>query len=187
MGKLVYAALTSLDGYISDPDGNFDWAEPKEDVHRFINALEARSTLNLFGRNMYQILSVWDDIPSIETQPDYIREYAATWKRTRRIVFSSTLESTDTTNTQLRRSFDKKEIQRLKKEESGDIGIGGANLASQAIDLGLVDEIFLFQFPICKGTGKKWISNTKPLALGLLETREFNDGVLMVHYQCISE
>jgi dihydrofolate reductase len=184
MGNLVYAALTSLDGYVSDPGGNFDWAEPGEDVHRYINGLEARSSLNLFGRKMYEVLSVWENLPDAETLPAYIREYEALWKGSRKIVFSSTLASVVTAKTTVRRSFDRKEIEKLKKEESGTIGIGGATLATRAFDLGLVDEVYLFQFPVCIGAGKKWIGNEEPLFLGLIETREFEDGVLMVHYSC---
>lgn len=187
MGKLIYAALTSLDGYISDPTGNFDWAEPKEDVHRYMNSLEAQSTLNLYGRDMYRIMSFWENPPDIETLPDYIREYAAAWKGSRKIVFSSTMESVETANTLLRRSLDRKEIELMKKQESGNIGLGGANLASQVFDLGLVDEIYLFIFPVCIGAGKKWIHNKNPLSLKLLETKEFRDGVMMAHYRCVLE
>ena len=184
MGELIYGALTSLDGYIADTDGNFGWAEPKEDVHRFINALEARSTLNLVGKNMYRILSVWEDLPDLETMPDYIKEYAAAWKKSRKIVYSTTLESVDTADTTLRRNFDKEEILKLKREEAGNISIGGANLASQAADLGLVDEIYLFVFPICIGAGKKWIAGAKPLYLEKIETKEFLGGVTLLRYSC---
>lgn len=182
MGKLIYTALMSLDGYIADDVGNFDWAEPQEDVHRYINILEDKISLVLYGRKMYEILSVWENIPDIENQLDYIREYERAWKKQRKIVFSSKINTVSTSNTELRKSFDRDEIVRIKKDESGDIGIGGANLASQALDLGLVDEILIFVYPILIGKGIKWLSTIKPVQLEIKEVKEFKNGILMIHY-----
>jgi dihydrofolate reductase len=182
MGKLIYTALMSLDGYISDDVGNFDWAEPQEDVHRYINTLGHKLSLVLYGRKMYEILSVWENIPDIENQLDYIKEYERVWKKQRKIVFSSKNDAVSTSNTELMRSFDRDDIERIKKAESGDIGIGGANLASQALDLGLVDEIMVFIYPILIGKGIKWLNTNKPVQLEEKEVKEFKNGIVMIHY-----
>jgi len=182
MGKLIYTALMSLDGFISDDVGNFDWAEPQEDVHRYINILEDKINLVLYGRKMYEILSVWENIPDIENQQEYIKEYERAWKKQREIVFSSKISAVSTLNTELMRSFDRDEIVRIKKDESGDIGIGGANLASQALDLGLVDELMIFIYPILIGKGIKWLSTNKPVHLEIMNEKKFKNGVVMIHY-----
>jgi dihydrofolate reductase len=182
MGKLIYSTLTSLDGYIADDVGNFDWAEPQEDVHRYINILEDKTSLVLYGRKMYEILSVWEHIPDLENQPEYIKEYERAWKKQRKIVFSLKLNAVTTSNTELRKSFDRDEIVRMKRDESGDIGIGGANLASQALDLGLIDEIMIFIYPIVIGKGIKWLSTIKPVQLETKDIKEFKNGVVMIHY-----
>jgi dihydrofolate reductase len=182
MGKIIYTALMSLDGYIADDTGNFDWAEPKEDVHRYINHLEDKIGLVLLGRKMYEILSVWEHIPDIENQLEYIKEYERVWKKQRRIVFSSKMKEVSTSNTRIMNSLDRVEIVKIKNEESGDIGIGGANLASQALDLGLVDEIMVFIYPILVGKGIKWLSTIEQVQLEIKEVKEFKNGVVMMHY-----
>lgn len=185
MGKLIYAALTSLDGFVADAKGGFSWAEPQEDVHSFVNKLEAANGTLLLGRGMYSVLSVWEDLPGIESMPPYIREYQAAWKRTRKIVFSTSLKEAATPNTILRRSLDKAEIEELKVREKENIGIGGADLASQALALGLVDEVYQFAFPILVGSGKRWLRNAAPISLQRLESRDFLNGVTMLHYRVL--
>ncbi|OHD23272.1 MAG: hypothetical protein A2Y38_24375 [Spirochaetes bacterium GWB1_59_5] len=185
MGALHYAILTSLDGYIADAAGNFDWAEPQEDVHRFINKLEKENSVFLLGKNMYQILRVWENLPDREALPDYIQEYEGVWKKARKIVYSASLTSVDTSQTSLRRSFDKNEIADLKRKEKNTIGIGGAALASQALFFELIDEIYLFTFPVLIGSGKKWITTEKALRLKLLDAVEFASGIYMTHYKVL--
>ncbi len=182
MGKLIYTALISLDGYISDDLGNFDWAEPQEDVHRYINNIEDRISLVLYGRKMYEILSVWENILDMGNQPDYIKEYAIAWKKQRKIVFSTKLQAVSISNTKLMKKFDRDEIERMKIDELGDMGIGGANLASQAFDLCLVDEIMIFIYPIVIGNGTKWLGSIRNVQLEMMEVREFNNGIVMIHY-----
>jgi dihydrofolate reductase len=186
MGKLIYAALTSLDGYISDDKGSFNWAEPQEDVHSFINKLELENGTIILGKGMYSILSFWEDVPRIETQPNYIKEYQAAWKREKKIVYSTSLNETKTANTILKRKLNKMEIEEIKKQEHQNIGIGGANIASQVLSFGLIDEVYQFVFPIMIGSGKKWITNHEPVFFKRIESREFLNGVIMLHYKVIN-
>lgn len=183
MGKIIYAALSSLDGYIADSKGNFEWAEPQEDVHAFINELEKQNGTLLFGKDMYETLSVWEDIPDIEEHPAYIQNYQTAWKKAQKIVFSTSLTQVSTSNTELKKSFDKSEIQALKSQSTQNIGIGGAKLASQALKLGLIDEIYRFVFPILIGSGKQWLEATYTHHLQHLETKVFENGVVMQHYR----
>lgn len=182
MGKIIYTALTSLDGFIADDTGNFDWAQPGEDLHTFINTLELGNGTMILGRAMYDVLSVWEDFPDIDSQPDYIKEYQSAWKRMKKVVFSTSLREAATPNTIIKKHLNRAEIEEIKKNESKNIGIGGANVASQVIALGLIDEIYRFMFPIMVGSGKPWLTNTGPVHLQRIETREFEDGVVMLHY-----
>ena len=183
MGKLVYSIIVSLDGYIEDSGGNFDWGEPNEDAHRFFNELESNTALTLYGRKMYETMSVWEHFGKQEGLPDYIMDFARIWKAGRKIVFSTTLESVGTSNTTLRHSFAASEIAALKEGTQGDIGIGGAGIASSALAMGLLDEVCLFVFPVLVGGGKKWITGDRLNTLRLVETRQFDGGVLMLRYR----
>lgn len=183
MGRLVYAALASLDGFIADSEGDFSWAEPREDVHRHVNSIERRNSLLLLGRKTYEILAVWDSLPNLEAQPDYVQEYAAVWKGMRKLVFSRTPAGTLPAGAEPRTLLDKAEIERLKETESGDIGIGGADLASQALSLGLLDELYLYVFPVLVGSGKRWLESRSLQGLRKTESREFRGGVAMGRYE----
>jgi dihydrofolate reductase len=187
MGKLIYAALTSLDGYISDEKGGFGWAEPREDVHSYVNKLELDNGTLLLGKNMYETLVVWEDFPDIENQPDYIKEYQSAWKKMAKVVYSTSLKEVTTLNTILKREFDKKEIEKIKRHETRNIGIGGANIASQALAFSLIDEVYQFLFPIMIGSGKKWLSTAKPWNFECVESKNFLNGVVMLHYKILNE
>ena len=182
MGKLIYTVLTSLDGYTADAEGNFHWAEPEEDVHIFINKLELKNEIILCGRKMYEILSFWENLPEDEKRPDYIKEYQAAWKKAKKIVFSSSLKEIKTANTILKTDFNRAELEALKKWEPENIGIGGAELASQAFSFGQIDEIYRFLFPVMIGSGKRWLECEKAVNLRRIESREFSNGVVMLHY-----
>ena len=185
MGRLVYAALASLDGFIADGEGDFSWAEPQEDVHRHVNSIERRNSLLLLGRKTYEILAVWDGLPGLEAMPDYVQDYASIWKGLRKLVFSRTLAATRADDAALRTSFDKAEIERLKETERGDIGIGGADLASQALALGLLDEVYLYVFPVLVGSGRRWLECRDFIRLRKAETREFGGGVVLARYEIL--
>lgn len=183
MGKLMYSMNVSLDGFIEDAEGRLDWGDPDEELHRYFNEMESNSELALYGRRLYETMSVWEHFGEREVLPGYVMDYARIWKAERKIVFSSTLDSVGTSNTTLRRAFVASEIRALKEDTSGDIGIGGAGIASSALSMGLLDEIRLFIVPALVGGGKKWISGDRLRGLRLVETRRFGGGVLMVRYE----
>ena len=131
MAKLIYANLRSLDGYITDENGNFDWAEPDEEVHAFVNNLERPVGTHLYGRRMYEVLLAWEDVP-LEGQPEHIREYAGIWRAADKIVYSKTLEAVPSAGTRLERNFDPEAVRRMKQESDSDLSIGGPGLAARS-------------------------------------------------------
>ena len=185
MGRLIYFMNISIDGYLNDKNGNFDWAEPKEDVHRHINNIEAMNDVLIYGRKMYDALAAWQNIKDIETYPDYIQAYEKIWKSKRKIVFSRSLKECKTSNTVIKSELAANEIEKLKIETPGNISIGGADMASQALDMNLVDEIILFVYPVIVGKGKKWIDNTNLKRNRLIETKQFGNDVIMVKYSVV--
>jgi len=182
MGKLVYTMLISLDGYFQDSDGSFDWAEPKQDLHEYFNKMEASSELVLYGRKMYEVMTFWETVDDQEEYPEYIKDYAKIWKSKQKIVFSRTLDRVTTAETILKSDFSQSELLGIKASTNGIISIGGAEIASTAINMNLVDEIYAFVFPVLIGDGRKWIDVDAVKNLRLIETKQFEDGVLMIHY-----
>ncbi len=165
MVKLIYSAITSLDGYIADEKGNFDWAVPDEAVHTFINNLERPVGTYLYGRLMYEVMAVWETLHTLPDQPPYILDFAAIWQAADKIVYSKTLEKVSTARTRIERKFDIESVMQMKLELGHDILVGGPNLASQAIKAGLVDEYQLFITPIIVGGGKQFLPNNVRLNL----------------------
>jgi len=182
MGKLVYTMLISLDGYFQDSNGSFDWAEPKQDLHEYFNKMESDLELMVYGRKMYEVMTFWEDVHKQDDYPDYIRDYARIWKSKQKIVFSRTLEHVTTGKTILKNDLTESELLGIKASTNGIISIGGADIASTAIKMNLVDEIYAFIFPVLIGGGRKWIDVNAVKNLKLIETKLFEDGVLMVHY-----
>lgn len=186
MGKLIYATLCSLDGYIEDTHGSFDWAEPPEEVHRYINTLDARCGVMLFGRKLFDIMTFWESEETLKDFPYYIQEYGRVWRKAEKIVYSRTLTSVTSTNTTLRHELDADEIRRLKAERQTDISIGGAELGSAALSQGLVDELYLFINPVIVGGGKPAFRPGPQIKLTLLETKQFAGGIVLLHYSVLS-
>jgi len=182
MGKLVYSMLISLDGYFVDKNGNFDWAEPKQDLHEYFNKMESESELILYGRRMYEVMTFWGTVDNQGEYPEFIKDYARIWKSKQKIVFSRSLDRVTTSNTMIKNDLSESELLSIKASTSGTISIGGAEVASIAINLNLVDEIYAFIFPVFIGGGRKWISAASLKNLNLVEVQRFEDGVLMVHY-----
>lgn len=182
-GKLIYSAITSLDGFIEDTNGNFDWAEPDEEVHGFINNLERTNGTYLFGRRMYEIMTVWETDPNLAAGPAVYRDYAEIWKAAEKVVYSRTLAAVSTRKTRLERSFDPEAVRRMKAAASHDLSIGGPELAAHAFRAGLVDECWLFLTPVIIGSGKPALPNNIRLDLELLEERRFRSGVVYLRYQ----
>jgi dihydrofolate reductase len=183
MARLIYSAISSLDGYIEDKDGNFDWAAPDEEVHKFINDLERSAGTHLYGRRMYETLMVWETDPSFTVDSPLLIDFAEIWQAADKIVYSKTLETVPTRRTKLERSFDPIVIRQLKETVERDILIGGPELAAHAFQAGLIDEYQLFLTPIIVGGGKPALPANVRVELELLEERRFDSGVVFLRYQ----
>ncbi len=187
MARLIYFMPTSLDGYIEDESGNFDWATPDEEGFAFINDLERPIGMYLYGRKLYQTMAVWE-MPEV-IPPDVIpggtpamRDFARTWQAANKIVYSKSLETVSTPKTRLEREFDPRAVRDLKGQSPHDVSVGGATLAAQAIRTGLVDEIQLLVVPIVIGGGKRVLPSNVRVELDLLDERRFANGMVYLRY-----
>jgi len=187
MAKLIYAAITSLDGYIEDADGKFDWAEPDAEVHAFVNELERSVGTYLYGRRMYETMVFWESPPDLAAQPTFVQDFAGIWQRADKIVYSKTLEAVTSAKTRIEREFDPEAVRQLKTTARLDLTVGGAELAAQAIEAGLVDEYQLFLLPVVVGGGKRSlpVSDVR-LNLELLDERRFRNGTVYLHYRTVT-
>jgi dihydrofolate reductase len=183
MARLIYTAIASLDGYIADADGKFDWAEPDEEVHTFINDLERPVGTYLLGRRMYEVLAYWDDPPALDEQPSFVQGFAEIWQAVDKVVYSRTLETARTGRTRIERDFDPEAIRRLKAESDRDVAVGGPELAAQAIRAGLVDNYQMFVVPVVVGGGKQALPPDVRIELDLLDERRFRNGTVFLHYR----
>ena len=186
MADLIYSAIASLDGYIADEQGDFSWAQPDEEVHAFVNDRERPLGTYLLGRRMYEVMKVWEGDEILAGQPQCMRDYAEIWRSAEKIVFSRTLDHASSAKTQIEREFDPEAIRRLKEEAERDIGIGGPELAGEAIRAGLVDEYHLFLNPIIVGGGNPALPSDAHVALELIDQRRFGSGVIHLHYRARS-
>ncbi|SFR68867.1 Dihydrofolate reductase [Agromyces sp. CF514] len=182
MGRLVYTAITSLDGYMADAEGGFDWAMPSEQVHAAVNAQERAIGTMLIGRRMYQVLAAWEDMP-VDGAPEVIREYAEIWRATDKVVYSSTLERVRTAKTRLVRSFDADAVRELVETSATDVSIGGPTLAAHALRAGLVDEYRHYVSPVVVGGGNPALPVGIRLDLELVDQRRFSNGVVYAGYR----
>jgi dihydrofolate reductase len=183
MAKLIYSAITSLDGYVADEDGNFDWAEPDEEVHSFVNDLERPVGTYLYGRRMYEVMVYWETAPTLADQPPFVQDFAEIWQSADKIVYSKTLETVSSARTRIERDFDPEAVRQLKASAGRDITVGGPDLAAQAIKAALVDEYQLFVTPIVVGGGKQSLPDNVRVKLELLDERRFANGVVHLHYR----
>ena len=182
MAKLIYTAMTSLDGYTNDRDGNFDWAMPDDEVHAFANDLEQGVGTHLYGRRLYETMKVWEEFYGRPDLIKVVRDYADAWHQIDKVVYSRTMESTATARTRIERDFDPAAVQALKAQAGQDISVGGANLAGQALAAGIVDEIHLLLFPVLVGGGTPALPERLSTPLELLGQRTFGSGVVHLHY-----
>lgn len=182
MARLIYAAITSLDGYVADEDGNFDWAAPSDDVHAFVNDLERSVGTYLYGRRMYEVMVAWETMPT-ENQPDVVRDYAEIWRTADKIVYSTTLGMATSAKTRIERTFDQEAVRRLKTAASRDLGVGGPDLAAQALAAGLVDVCRLFVTPVLVGSGTRSLPEGVRLDLELTDERRFDNGTVYLGYR----
>jgi dihydrofolate reductase len=186
MAKLIYTAIASLDGYVEDEEGGFVWAAPDDEVHAYVNELERSIGTYLYGRRMYQTMAVWESVSGEDEQSPTTGEYARIWRAAEKVVFSRTLAAPASTRTRIVGEFDPFEVRRLKQEASADLGIGGAQLAGQAMAAGLVDELRLFLGPIVVGGGKPALPGGVHRRLELLDERRFAGGVVYLRYRMLS-
>lgn len=182
MPRLIYTAIASLDGYIEDDAGQFDWAVPSEQVHAFINDLERPVGTYLYGRRMYETMAGWETDPSLAAQSDLMRDFSQIWQAADKIVYSTTLTKVSTARTRIESDFDPESVRRMKASAGSDLTVGGPDLAAQAFRSGLVDECHLFVTPIVVGGGKPSLPSDIRLELELLDERRFDNGVVHLHY-----
>jgi dihydrofolate reductase len=183
MAKLIYSAIASLDGYIEDQTGNFDWAAPDEEVHRFVNDRERPIGTYLYGRRMYDVMRFWETPKAVADQPPVMQDYAAIWRSAEKIVYSRTLDAVSSARTRIERAFDPAAVRQMKAAARRDISIGGPDLAAQAIKAGLVDELQLFLVPTVVGGGKPALPSSVTLRLNLLDERRFRGGAVYLRYR----
>jgi dihydrofolate reductase len=180
--KLIYSTIVSLDGYVADRDGNFDWAAPDEEVHAFVNDLERTVGTYLYGRRMYEVMAVWE---TMDAEPDLapvMADFARIWQAAEKVVYSTTLEAVSSERTRIERAFDPEVVRRLKAEAERDITVGGPGLAAAAIAAGLVDELQLLIAPAVVGGGTRGLPDEVRLDLELLEQRRFDSGTVFLRY-----
>jgi dihydrofolate reductase len=182
VAKLIYATLTSLDGYVADPDGKFDWAEPDEEVHSFFNDLERPVGTYLYGRRLYEVMLAWETM-SLDGKPAFIRDFAELWRAADKIVYSRTLETVASARTRIERDFDPDAVRRLKADAGRDLAVGGPELAGRAFAAELVDECHLILAPIVVGGGTGSLPGGVRLELELVDERRFGNGMVYLRYR----
>ncbi len=183
MAKLIYTAITSLDGYIEDGEGRFDWAMPDAEVHAFVNDLERSIGTHLYGRRMYETMAVWQRVGDEPGMPAAEADYADLWRALDKVVYSRTLDTVSTPRTRLERVFDPAAVHHMKQTADRDMSVSGPGLAQHAFRAGLVDETHLFVFPIVVGRGKPGLPRNVRVDLELLDERRFGNGVVHMHHR----
>jgi dihydrofolate reductase len=184
MGRLVYSAITSLDGYVADAEGAFDWSVPDDEVHAFVNDLERPVGTYLYGRRMYEVMRAWEDLP-LDDASDTTVDYATVWRNADKVVYSSTLDEVSTARTRLERHFDPTAVAALKAGSASDFSVGGPALAAHALRVGLVDEIHQLVSPVVVGGGTRWLHGGVRLDLELVDERRFRNGVVHLHHRVL--
>ena len=179
MGRLVYSAIGSLDGYVEDASGRFEWAAPNDEVHAFVNELEREVGTYLYGRGMYETMVAWE---TIESEDPLAQDFASLWRAADKVVFSRTLPEVSSARTRLERVFDVAAVCALKAGAARDLTVGGAGLGAEAIRAGLVDEYHYFAHPVIVGGGKSWLPAGVRVDLSLVEDRQFGGGVVYLKY-----
>lgn len=183
MAKLIYSTIASLDGYVADEDGNFDWAAPDDEVHAFVNDLERPIGTYLYGRRMYEVMTYWETAHTIPDQPPAVRDYAQIWQAADKVVYSTTLETVSSARTRIEREFNPDAVRRMKATAERDLSVGGPGLAAQVIAAGLVDELHLFVAPVVVGGGTRALPDGVRWDLELLDERRFGNGMVHLRYR----
>jgi len=183
MAKLIYSTIASLDGYVEDRQGKFDWAAPDDEVHAFVNDLERPVGTYLYGRRMYETMLFWETVSTRPDQSAATRDFAQIWRAADKVVYSRTLEIVSSARTRIERDFEPAAIRRLVETSGADLTVGGAELAGEAMRAGLVDECQLLLAPIIVGGGKRALPDDVPARLELLGERRFAGGVVHLRYR----
>jgi len=186
VGKLRYTAITSLDGYVADEQGSFDWAAPDEAIHAFVNELERPVGTYLYGRRMYDVMRYWETAPTDDEQEGFLADYARIWQSADKIVYSPTLEDVSTARTKLERRFDPDAVSAMKDATDRDLSIGGPELAGHALRAGVVDEVRRFVVPAVVGGGTAFLPDHLRLGLDLLDERRFPNGTVYLAYRVVT-
>ena len=177
---LIYSVIASLDGYTADAEGKFDWAEPDEEVHAFVNELERGIGTYLYGRRMYETMVSWETVP-LAGQSQPTRDFAEIWRAADKVVYSTTLTAAPSARTRIEPRFDPADVRALKQR--GDVSVGGPGLAASAIRAGLVDEYHLFVTPVVVGGGIAVFPDGVRVGLDLVDERRFASGVVYLRYR----
>ena len=180
MGKLIYSTIASLDGYVADASGTFDWAAPDDEVHAFVNDLERPVGTYLYGRRMYEVMAAWE---TLDDEEPVMRDFAEIWRAAEKVVYSTTLDAASTARTRIERSFDPDAVRRMKASAERDISVGGPTLAAHAIAAGLVDEYRMFLTPVLVGGGTHAFPADVRIQLELVDERRFASGVVYLRYR----
>jgi dihydrofolate reductase len=181
MARLIYSAIASLDGYVADDAGRFDWARPDDEVHAFVNDSERPIGTYLYGRRMYEVMQFWETVDAPEASVG--GDYARIWRAADKVVYSTTLEAVPTARTRLERSFDPDAVRQLKATADRDLSVGGPHLAAEALRAGLVDEVRLWLTPVVVGGGTRALPDGVRARLALLDERRFGNGFVHLHYR----
>lgn len=183
LAKLIYVTNVSLDGYIEDEHGNFDWTEPDDEQFAFITDLIRPVGTYLYGRRLYEAMALWETDPALAAQSELRANFANVWQAADKVVYSTTLDGVPTARTRLERTFDAASVRDLKASATGDLMVGGAQLATHALEAGVIDEYHLFVGPVLLGGGKPALASYARANLELLDSRPFNNGVLYLRYR----
>ena len=181
MARLIYMAIASLDGYVADEDGKYDWAMPDDEVFGFVNDFERPVGTYLYGRRLYEEMIGWETLPHAGQSP-LILDFAQIWRAADKVVFSRSLEAVSTARTRIERDFDPEAVRQMKARADRDITVGGPGLAAEALKAGLVDECHLIVCPVVVGGGKKSLPSGVRLPLDLLAERRFANGAVYLRY-----
>ena len=183
MAELIYSTFASLDGYVNDAEGEFNWGEPDEEVHRHVNDALRDVGTYLFGRRLYEVMTVWETPEALGDLQPYILDFAEIWQAADKVVYSTTLEEVSTARTRIERRFDPEAVRRLKEDAKRDLAIGGPTLAAEAFRAGLIDEVRLYLAPIVVGGGTRALPDGIRQELELLDERRFAGGTVFVRYR----
>jgi dihydrofolate reductase len=183
VARLIYSAITSLDGYVADANGNFDWAAPDEEVRAFVNDLERPLGTYLYWRRMYEVMAFWETAHTAAGEPPVFLDYARIWQAADKVVYSTTLETVSSAKTRIQREFDPDAVRQMKSRADRDLSVGGPHIAALAIKAGLVDELQWFVTPVVVGGGNHFLPQNVHVQLELIDERRFGSGVVYLHYR----